>query len=224
MFALWYEAMLSYEFTTVKVKKKMCLLLYINISRVRVCYLVSLLISTGVAGGILWQARSKTKETMLHSTEGSLPDIHWPNGPISTPITFIRSGWVILEETKRLHLTASCSAVWGEKPWNEFKTIHREALAVKKSRWGEDQSDLIWSCWVFFWDIVTRVTEGQANIRCSYRGMDGVSSKCAKMSPYTELLRQAYCVFLSLKISGSVNQLIPATLKGCADTIYCIPI
>lgn len=46
-------------------------------------------------GNVIWQAGSKTKENKRHSTEGSLPDIHWPNGPISTAITVICRGWGI---------------------------------------------------------------------------------------------------------------------------------
>lgn len=49
-------------------------------------------------GNVIWQAGSKTKENKWHSAEGSLPDIHWPNGPISTAITVVCSSWAIRQQ------------------------------------------------------------------------------------------------------------------------------
>ncbi len=48
------------------------------------------------------------------------------NGPISTPITYIWSGWVILEKTTRLivDFLPSCPAIWGQKPRNALKSLN----------------------------------------------------------------------------------------------------
>ena len=69
-------------------------------------YLVSPWTNTGVAKCIIWQAWSNITGNMLHSTEGSLLDIHWPNRPITAPITYICTGWMNLEETKHLTLVS----------------------------------------------------------------------------------------------------------------------
>lgn len=122
-FKPWYEAI--YDINYYYKSYKMGLLFYIYNPRVIECYLASLWPNTGAAGGITWETWSKIKENRLHSTEGSLLDIHWPNRPITTPITCNCSGWLILEKTRSLILDclALCSVIKGQERCNALRSL-----------------------------------------------------------------------------------------------------
>lgn len=147
-----------------------------------------LLLSTGVAMlyDRLGQRPRRTSDIPLRGVSLTFID---QTDPLAPPLP----SFAVVERFDNNMLSLHCilcrSAIHGLRAREVFKMIGPGPWRFKVK---EAQPNWIWSprSRTFLWDTVTRVNEGQANIRYSHRGMDDLACMSAKMEPNSEWLRQ----------------------------------
>lgn len=177
----WCNAMLSYECWC-------CWMNALEKKQFRVRYQVPLLLSTGVAMlyDRLGQRVRRTSDIPLRGVTLTFID---QMDPLAPPLP----SFAVVERFDNNMLSLDCilcrSAIYGLRAREVFKMIGPGPWRFKVK---EAQPNWIWSprSRTFLWDTVTRVNEGQANIRYSHRGMDDLACMSAKLEPNSEWLRQ----------------------------------